>query len=188
MKPAVQGGAGTGFGEVAVVERELGQPGLAVTEPDDDFRDQQPGLMGGGLGEGEGAEGDRAGAGAAHTVLDVCLQDLVAPPDVRFQEPLGSGGSETGYLAEAHETGLAAGPAEDIVPDQKRRQAPGESFGIEGDCQGAERARHDGITLARDRPLGGYTRAGRACAGPPRPLPQVKAASIGGPFVGAPII
>ena len=135
-KPAVQGGAGARFGEFAVVERELGEPGLAVAEPHDDFGDQQAGLVGGNFGEGEGAEGDRAGAGAVHRVLDVRLQDQVAPPDVRLQEPLGAGGGEPGDLAEADEPGLAAGPAEDIVPDQKRRQAPGESFGIEGDCQG----------------------------------------------------
>jgi hypothetical protein len=50
----------------------------------------------------------------------------MAPPDVRLEETIGSGGGEPGYLAEAHKPGFAAGPAEEVVPDQKRRQPPGE--------------------------------------------------------------
>ena len=51
-------------------------------------RDDQPGLVGGGLGEGKGAEGHRAGAGAVHGVGDVRLEDQVPPPDVRLEEAL----------------------------------------------------------------------------------------------------
>ena len=42
---------------------------------------------------------------------------------------------EAGDLAEAHQAGLPPGPAEDVVPDQKRRQPPGRCFSIQGDCQ-----------------------------------------------------
>ncbi|MNI69443.1 hypothetical protein D3C73_1251890 [compost metagenome] len=81
--------------------------------------------MGGGFGEGERAESHRTSAWNIHMIRDFRLKNEVPPPNVGFKESFGACGVEAGQFAIAHQAGLAAGPAEDVVPHQKRRQPPG---------------------------------------------------------------
>jgi hypothetical protein len=118
-KPACQGGEGTRFGEFDVVERQLGEPGPPVPDPDNYFRKNQAGIKGGRLGEGKGPKGDRAGTGELKGIRDVGLDDEMAPPDVGLEKAIGPGSGESREFAKAHQSVLAAGPAQDVVPDQK---------------------------------------------------------------------